>query len=347
MNALRRHAAFTLIELLVVIAIISLLISIMLPSVSRARERSRATVCLSNMRQIGVLMQAYTLVDATDQPIPIHLMMVRPTGSIWLWMTANDFTWGGSDGQCIFVRDAGRDIWLSGGEHGYIPPGLDYPGYDMARRPLNKYVLNSAPTESDRNDMPIFECPSDGGFGAASDDVPPSALSRTCYNVFGNSYRANLYAFKDDTGAFSLGPWGHRSTTLPNPAEVVLFAEPPFYRMASSGGVDWHNRAGVANVFFADGGARVTRVGGDPGLSNQVAEKWDLPPYPPWCNKGLIHSGLGWTLDIWPTPGTRVWGESGLWTDPFEAQPFQCPPCQWHLDHWPFVSYYDNLREEG
>ena len=64
MNAPRRHSAFTLIELLVVIAIISLLISIMLPSVSRAREQSRAAVCLSNMRQIGILMQAYACDDS-------------------------------------------------------------------------------------------------------------------------------------------------------------------------------------------------------------------------------------------------------------------------------------------
>ena len=66
MNAPRRHSAFTLIELLVVIAIISLLISIMLPSVSRAREQSRAAVCLSNMRQIGILMRAYACDDPSD-----------------------------------------------------------------------------------------------------------------------------------------------------------------------------------------------------------------------------------------------------------------------------------------
>jgi prepilin-type N-terminal cleavage/methylation domain-containing protein/prepilin-type processing-associated H-X9-DG protein len=53
------RGGFTLVELLVVIGIIALLISILLPSLSKARKAANRTACMSNFKQVFFAMQMY------------------------------------------------------------------------------------------------------------------------------------------------------------------------------------------------------------------------------------------------------------------------------------------------
>jgi len=109
----RRSTAFTLVELLVVIGIIAILIGILLPTLSRARESANRSACLSNLRSLGQAFNLYA--NQFKDHIPLGQMSDE-----YQW----DYTLNFANSKKAFVTHLGvlRDAHLLDAPKTYMCP---------------------------------------------------------------------------------------------------------------------------------------------------------------------------------------------------------------------------------
>jgi prepilin-type N-terminal cleavage/methylation domain-containing protein len=332
------RAAFTLIELLVVVAIIALLLSILLPSLAGAREQGKKAKCLANLNNLAKGIYQYATDDSAEQVIPIHRNMIRKGRPYWEHRTVNWFAWGGRSGQRTFMTSDGAGWFLD--DTSPDPSGEALPDWAANKRPLNIYMLGDI-GKGDAKKLEWFQCPSDTGYpdDPLIDDSPSTNAERSCYDTLGNSYRGSLacYTFgqsqSSSTGAFAVGVWGHRLTTLLDTGRLVMLGEPTWFNMigqdqgnASEVKVyGWHKKKMMDNLAFCDGSARATKA-----EKAQQIDHTAMGVDPSAVSS--IHRGTGFRLDVYPIGGARIFGNWSGYTSGGSA------------DLWPWKNFQDNLH---
>ena len=183
----RRGAAFTLVELLVVIGVIAVLISLLMPALTKARKQARAVVCLSNLRQLH---QAFTMYTVENRQRGFAYV-ATPDG---FWMNQLRPQYAGVDGVRFCPEAVERNpAWVWGATF-YAWWPIDFLGadgsygfngwvYDLYGGRENGQISNTGPdyrpyyltprsSESDR--IPLFaDSVWVDGFPKDDDQPPP------------------------------------------------------------------------------------------------------------------------------------------------------------------------------
>ncbi|MBM4107293.1 MAG: DUF1559 domain-containing protein [Phycisphaerae bacterium] len=224
------RCGFSLVEILVSIAIVAVLIGLLLPMLSHARDVSRTTLCASNLRQIGMAWQAYF--HEFDQ----------------------------------FPRHTEQPDWRYGG---VMFVGVDRRAVLDLERPINRPLAEQGLGESGEL-AGLFRCPGDKGVFARDDGDPRGRVSvlagKTCFGTFGTSYRANLFLL-DSTRA-GIDP-SRRPLRLAEvhvgASDLLLTADAAWWYATrpdpdpdASLEASWHTRRDGGNMLAIDGSVRFT-----------------------------------------------------------------------------------------
>ena len=252
-----RCQGFTLIELLVVIAIIAILAAILFPVFAQAREKARASSCLSNTKQMGLAIQMYTqdydetFPFANDFGNPLHNIPGSPIQGRFLY-------WG--DLLFPYIANAGDSGYAGGGTRHYGPvqrcPNVStwYTGYayniELGYFPGNQLGLNRT--------GPIYE-------GVTLSMLTrPAELVAILDNSVPYSWMRNNLRYAHDTALQLAYRWFPRGTNVQQC--LAWYDWPNSERLAGQSfipGTESGRHHGGVNCVFADGHSKWIKTGAD------------------------------------------------------------------------------------
>lgn len=262
---MRRTKGFTLIELLVVIAIIALLIAILLPSLARARELSKRTVCGTQLKAIGNAAVMYGNDNAGSWMIPPH-KSVKYIGN-----AADRINWGqkmgGHTNNAVVDQLYRQSMWSNHGS----PPGAPMGNEADATKVSVSRALWQLIRES-RVDPKMMVCPSSDD--DVIDPIRDYAVEVNDRNVRSPDVFYDFEGYRTCSYGYQI-PFGRGATNRSKPSGradprlVVMADKGPFNRKAfpqviEMGGVDI-SAGGIASVYSGNSGYRNT-TGGSPDM---------------------------------------------------------------------------------
>jgi prepilin-type N-terminal cleavage/methylation domain-containing protein/prepilin-type processing-associated H-X9-DG protein len=237
-----RKTAFTLVELLVVIGIIALLIAILLPALSKARESANTIKCLSNLRQIGLYFQIYgTSSNARWYP-PGSYVNTNP----------GDTDDGSAAITWYNVIMPSTYLNMNDGKMLYCPNAKEYPGPSTwkASTLLSKQWPPLAPLATFNQANDISYGYNDFGIGGASQTANAGYVTLPRYTYL--AQRARFGQVKSSAGTILLCDTGINIATSASGSGGEGWSEFSCWPNSSASGVPVPRHVGKCNVLWCD-----------------------------------------------------------------------------------------------